>query len=315
MPIDKPHVWISVALCFFLNALLGQSETVADTNLHEATLEIFKRLCETQVAENRGDTLFFESPRCGSGHPCQALLLDSLVTLESSENREVGVFRQFNVLNSPLVTQDSTKWKALTNLGTGRGYQVHFGLAYFNRIGNELELTGLHLNVGFLGEGFRLPEWHIHEFLDDQEGPWGAMVFINRSWRGGFGHTTLSVLDLGYVNGHEFTLNHTLKAQAIDGFWGKETTSEEWRGVKAVWDEKYLENTVPERHYSCTVEWHFEERHLIVEEHPIYRYCEKIDLRLPVDSLFKLPVKRHVFTQAVWPPRYLPLDWDAPPIR
>ena len=95
--------------------------------------------------------------------------------------------------NQPSVSKDTSRWEAITYLGEGRGYQVQFGLAYFSSTPAGLKLNSLDLDVGYLGEYFNLPEWTIHEFNDDNW-PWGAMVFVNHSWRMGFGHSTSASL-------------------------------------------------------------------------------------------------------------------------
>ena len=286
--------------------LTSQAQTKApnDAELNAATQKIYERLCETQVTENRGDTLFYESPECGTGRPCGALLLDALQPLQSHHNSLLGVFRIFSVTNDPRFTQDTAHWEALTYLGTGRGYQVQFGLAYFDVTELGLELTHLDLDVGFLGEGFHLPDWTVHEFNDGKE-PWGAMVFENHSWRMGFGHSTISILDLGDANNHEFTLNHTIEAQRDESYWSYSSKPEDWTRVKKVWDKRFKTSTNPQRRYECTMKWYFEGRAFIIEEHPSYRYWEKwIGQVDKVDSTEILPIQFHSYRQSVWPPLY-----------
>ena len=103
--------------------LTSQAQTKApnDAYLNAATQKIYERLCETQVTENRGDTLLYESPQCGAGRPYGAFLLDALQPLESFENWLLGIFRVFSVTNDPSISSDSTQWEAITYLGTGRG--------------------------------------------------------------------------------------------------------------------------------------------------------------------------------------------------
>ena len=287
--------------------LTSQAQTKApnDDELSAATQKIYERLCETQVTENRGDTLFYESPQCGAGRPCGALLLDALQPLESFEDRLLGIFRVFSVTNAPGISSDSTQWEAITYLGTGRGYQVQFGLAFFNHSNKGLELTHLDLVVGYLGEGFRLPDWSIHEFKDGKQ-PWGAMVFENHSWRMGFGHSTISVLDLGDVNNFEFTLHHTIEAQREEGFWSNSSRPNDWTSVKTIWDERHDVSSNPQRRYECLMDWYFEGRTLIIEEHPTYLYWEKgIGRGYKVDTTAILPIHWHIYRQSVWPPLYL----------
>ena len=76
--------------------------------------------------------------------------------------------------------------------------------------------------------------------------------------------------------------------------------------VKTTWDERYGEETYPERHYLCELDWYFEGRTLIVEEHPTYTYAEKINGAYPpVDSVVIMPTKWHVYREDVWPSRYV----------
>lgn len=297
---------VSFLFLAFISAVhaCGQASPANASRLHEATLQIFERLCETQHAENRGDTLFFEMPACGGGRPCGALLLDDLLPLSTFPHLNLGVFRIFNVTSTADADKGSEQWEALTYLGTGRGYQVKFGIAVFNDSTGTLKLNSLDLNVGYLGEGFRLPEYQLHEFGDGKS-PFGALVFVNRSWRVGFGHTTLSVLDLGDVNNHEFTLHHTVEAQRVEGYWDDGEEPSQWLQIKAIWDNRYGQSTNPERNYECTLDWYFVGRTLIIEEHPSYTYWDKIDFDRIVDSTIVLPVRWNEFRQEVWPPRYL----------
>ena len=295
--------------CFAILVMSGtlgfsQVSPSNEFDLHEATLKICDRIQSIQHCVNRGDTLFFEDVTCGAGHPCGALLLDELYPLRRNPNTVLGVFRVFNVSNQPFASSDTSRWEAVTYLGTGRGYQVQFGLAYFKKTESGLLLQWLDLDVGYLGEGFRLPEWTIHEFNDGEQ-PWGAMVFTNHSCRMGFGHSTLSVLDLGGCNDLQFTLHHVVEAQRIEGYWAHGEEPEDWQRVKAIWDKRYGENTNPERQYECSLDWYFENRTLVIEERPTYTYWEKIDLTLPVDSTVVLPVKWYNYRQEVWPQRYV----------
>ena len=291
-------VVMSSTLCF------SQANPSNGLNLHEATLRIYDRIESIQPCVNRGDTLFFEDVLCGTGRPCGALLLDELYPLRRNPSTVLGVFRVFNVSNQPYVSPDTSRWEAVTYLGEGRGYQVQFGLAYFSSTPAGLKLNSLDLDVGYLGEYFNLPKWTIHEFKDGHE-PWGAMVFVNHSWRMGFGHSTLSVLDLGGTNHHEFTLHHVVDAQRTEVLTWDDEWPEDWMRVKTTWDERYGEETYPERHYLCELDWYFEGRTLIVEEHPTYTYYEKINGAYPpVDSVVIMPTKWHVYREDVWPSRY-----------
>lgn len=288
--------WATLGIC--------QDGNERNLDLHQATQEIFNRIRGVQACENRGDTLFFEEVGCGAGRPCGALLLDELYPLRRDPNTILGVFRVFSVSNQPSISTDTSKWEAITYLGEGRGYQVHFGLAYFSAIPGGLTLDGLDLDVGYLGEYFNLPEWTVHEFNDEYE-PWGALVFENHSWRMGFGHTTLSVLDLGGSNHHQFTLHHVVEAQRTEVLTRDDEWPTEWMRVKTIWDERYGEETYPERYYQCELDWYFEGRTLIVEEHPTYRYAEKINGAYPpVDSVVIMPTRWHAYREDVWPSRY-----------
>ena len=76
--------------------------------------------------------------------------------------------------------------------------------------------------------------------------------------------------------------------------------------VKTIWDERYGEETYPERYYLCELDWYFEGRSLIVEEHPTYTYAEKNQWRLPScgfsgDHAHKMARYR----EDVWPSRYV----------
>ena len=306
----SPHTYLQAMrqLCLVLlmtcHALgFSQDGMLNGDELHRATLAIYDRIQAVQPCTNRGDTLFFEDVKCGAGHPCGALLLDSLYPLHRNPNTVLGVFRVFKVSNHPYVSSDTSGWEAVTYLGEGRGYQVQFGLAYFSATPAGLTLNRLDLDVGYLGEYFNLPKWTIHEFNDDME-PWGAMVFVNHSWRTGFGHSTLSVLDLGGANHHQFTLHHVVDARRVEGYWEKGNEPEEWKIVKAVWDKRFSEDTNPERYYECNLDWHFQGRSLVVDEHKSYTYFEKIDLMYPVDSTVVLPMKQTIYRQDVWPARY-----------
>jgi len=312
--IAKRNVWTWILVVFGLSPSngFGQHDKANTAEaLHEATALIFERLCQTQVTENRGDTLYFESPESGSGRPHGALLLDQLYPLASQPGRQLGVFRIFKVTNRSHDASSNGSWEAVTYLGTGRGYQVQFGLAYFQREQDQLTLTELDMEVGLLGEGFELPEWTIHEFQDGDNSPWGAMVFVNHSWRLGFGHSTLSVVDLGGQNHHQFTLFHSLEAQRDDSYWSFSTKPSDWTRVKQIWDDRYATTTDPERRYECNLEWKFEDRTLIIEEHPTYQYFERLEgvgNDQLLDSIATMPIKRYAYRESFWPERYMIIE-------
>lgn len=303
------RLWLFAIL--IVSSAIGFSQTGPndDFDLHEATLLIYDRIQSVQPCTNRGDTLFFADVKCGAGRPCGALLLDELYPLRHDPNAVLGVFRVFDVSNEPFASSDTSRWEAITYLGTGRGYQVQFGLSYFNATPAGLTLNGIDLDVGYLGEGFDLPEWSIHEF-NDGDSPWGAMVFVNHSWRMGFGHSTLSVLDLGGTNHHQFTLHHVVDAQRTEVYRDDQELPSEWRGVKEKWNERYGVNTDPERHYLCELDWYFEGRTLVIEEHPNYTYYDKINGEYPpVDSVVIMPTRWHTYREDVWPSRYTSSSW------
>ena len=109
-------------------------------------------------------------------------------------------------------------WKAVTYLGTGRGYEVQMALALltFHQISHPAFSPRLIWIVAIGAQGFSPPNWTIHEFDDDDELlPWGAMVLHSHNSHMGFGYQEVAIIDLGQVNHMETTLRHRMDSESI----------------------------------------------------------------------------------------------------
>ena len=87
------------------------------------------RISSFYNTEQRGDTIYFQDINSNGTNPNAALIIDSIVEYGSSGKRLV-VMRVFKVSNNQhRLHSDTTKWLAITEMGSGRGYTVTLALA------------------------------------------------------------------------------------------------------------------------------------------------------------------------------------------
>jgi hypothetical protein len=111
---------------------------------------------------------------------------------------------------------DTTKWQAITEMGSGRGYTVTLALASVSLNSNNPELNWIQLNCGDFGNYFSLPNWTLHEFEEESDfNNWGAFVLNNHTTLQGHGHREITIIDLGGRNHLDITLRHSCRSEGI----------------------------------------------------------------------------------------------------
>ena len=297
-------------MCAMVLSCQTIDRSVNRSSISEYTDVIEARISTTTPVARHGDTLYFKGLECHGSHPCHALLIDSVAQLERQPNKALAVMRVFDTSNDPWVSGDSTVWKAVTYLGTGRGYEVQMALALLDVSPNKTpRILSFDLDCGYWGSGFRLPNWTIHEFDDDDELlPWGAMVLHSHNSHMGFGYQEVAIIDLGQVNHMETTLRHRMDSESIF-IPDEDSMPSDMLAVLAEFNSQRpgkKPHTYLERHWEGRLDWHFDGRTLNVTEHSQYMYWGGSEFK---DNERTPPIKKNPdvllqFAQTDWPPFY-----------
>ena len=281
-------------------------------NKTQAIDQIESRIDQYFKVERRTDTLYYPTLYKEENHHSSALIVDSLIKLQNGKGT-IAVLRVFETTTYsqiwPYQSKDSTTRVALTELGSGRGYQVQMGLALFENESNSLDW--LELDCGEFGEYFHLPSYTIHEFAEDMHLCWGNLILKNYSTLRGYGHIEITTIDLGGPNHLEITLRHITQSENVESYFGDECPIE-MRKVEDEMEARLGIDLTVERFLEADAAYKFSERQLVITEQSSLRYADKVFTKekgeFVADTLIPNPDKVFVYEQKFWPSGYMRVE-------
>jgi len=261
------------------------------------------RISNYYNTEQRGDTIYYSNINSNGSNPNSALIIDSIVEY-GSEDKQLVVMRVFDVSNKKhRFHSDTTKWQAITELGSGRGYTVTLALASVSLNSNNPELNWIQLNCGDFGNYFSLPEWTLHEFEEEADfNNWGAFVLNNHTTLQGFGHREITIIDLGGRNHLDITLRHSCRSEGISF---SESATDDIAIIEEKLEAQYGIDLILEKHHTGNFDWWFSGRDLKIKEYSKSRYIDKIwPSEEIIDSTIQNPNKIYNYKKLYWPAGY-----------
>lgn len=302
--------FILVTLVFLISIELScksqtNSENIYELHTKEKAIDLINsKISIFQGSERRGDTIYFSNPSKVNNHLSAALVIDSIVEYESN-SKLLAVMRVFDTSNKTPFSNDSTIWQAVTDLGSGRGYQVTLALASISINEDNYNLEWLELDCGEYGEYFHLPKWTLHEFKDDDESfCWGAFIMQNHSTRMGFGHREIVVLDLGGPNHLEITLRHSALSEAT--LFSK-SPSDDIALMEQELERIYNVKLSLEKHYEADLDLSVDGRKIIITETSKNWYADKLIIEgetTVIDTTTYNDPKSTQYEMKYWPAGY-----------
>lgn len=298
-----------------LTSCVNNSEVIGDKS--EASLlpkEKAFNIINTRISnyyntEQRGDTIYFQDISSSGSNPNSALIIDSIVEYGSVGNQLV-VMRVFDVSNkNPRFHymhgfySDTTKWQAITELGSGRGYTVTLALASVSLNSNNHELNWIQLNCGDFGNYCSLPNWTLHEFEEESDfNNWGAFVLNNHTTLQGHGHREITIIDLGGRNHLDITLRHSCRSEGISF---SESSTDDIAIIEEKLEAQLGIDLSLEKHHIGNLDWWFSGEELKIKEYSKSKYVEKIwPSEEVIDTTIQNPNKIYNYKKLYWPAGY-----------
>ena len=293
-----------------LTSCVNNSEVIEDTS--EASLlpkEKAFNIINTRISnyyntEQRGDTIYFQDISSSGSNPNSALVIDSIVEY-GSVGKQLVVMRVFEVSNkNPRFYymhgfySDTTKWQAITEMGSGQGYTVTLALASVSLNSNNPELNWIQLNCGDYGNYFSLPNWTLHEFEEESDfNNWGAFVLNNHTTLRGSGHQEITTIDLGGYNHLDITLRHSCRSEGISF---SESDTDDIAIIEGELETQYGIGMSLEKHHKGNLDWWFSGQEMKIRERSSNNYICKVFIdskRTIIDTTTQNPSKIYSYAQ------------------